>query len=636
MSKQTFYVTTPIYYGTARPHLGSLYSTLIADVINRWEQLKGKETFFLTGTDEHGQKIAQAAVQAGMTPKSFVDSFIAAYQEAWHTYDIGYSQFIRTTDPYHIKGVQELLKKLMAQGDIYKAVYKGWYCVPDETYVAVAQPSDTKGPLCPSCNRDTVLISEESYFFKLSAYQDKLLQFYKEHPDFIVPKERAHEVISFVESGLKDLSISRTTLSWGVPFPDDPEHVVYVWIDALCNYITAIGYGDPRRAKELKKWWPAQAQVLGKDIVRFHGVFWPAMLMAVGLQPPHQLLVHGWIQIDKQKMSKSRGNVVDPLDLAKLYGAQAVRYYLVRQMPVNTDGDFSTSDLEKRITADLANDLGNLLNRMLMLAEKYNLNQVKPPKTWHQSAIDLRDEAFNMIEDFEQYMADYEFHLALARLWKFIHQVNAYFHEQEPWKIAEKDRALFEEIIAATCHGLRIIAVLLWPIMPQKMIELLASIGHTLDIGTITLADLELEVWHQKFMLTKIPPLFQKIEESPKETIMEEKKEIANFITIDDLKKVELRVGTIIAAENVAGSDKLIKMQVDLGPLGQRQILSGIRASYAPTDLINKQGIFVCNLSPRKMVGIESQGMMLIAPDADKKVQLLSPHKVVPNGTALQ
>ncbi len=635
MSKQTFYVTTPIYYGTARPHLGSLYSTLIADVVNRWEKLKGKETFFLTGTDEHGQKIAQAAELAGMSPKAFVDSFIAAYQETWNTYDIRYSQFIRTTDAYHIKGVQELLKKLMDKGDIYKAVYKGWYCIPDETYVGAVDESDKKGPLCPSCNRETVMISEESYFFKLSAYQDKLLQFYKEHPDFIVPKERAHEVTSFVEAGLKDLSISRTTISWGVPFPADSEHVVYVWIDALCNYITAIGYGDSRRARDLKKWWPANLQVLGKDIIRFHAVYWPAMLMAVGLMPPQQLLVHGWIQIDKQKMSKSRGNVVDPMDLAKTYGAEPVRYYLMRQMPVNADGDFSTGDLEKRITADLANDLGNLLNRMLILAEKHNLSQVKSAKVWHQAALDLRDESWNMIEDFEQHMVDYEFHLALARLWKFINNVNAYFHGQEPWKI-DKDAALFAEVISATCHSLRIIAVLLWPILPKKMEELLAAIGHTLKIGEITLESLELGGWHQTFVLKKMAPLFEKIEESPKEKVMTEKKEETNFITIDDLKKVELRVGTIIAADAVAGSEKLIKMQVDLGPLGERQILAGIRTSYQPADLITKQGIFVCNLQPRKMMGIESQGMMLIAHDADKKVQLLAPHKPVPNGTQLQ
>ncbi len=636
MSKQPFYVTTPIYYGTARPHLGSLYSTLIADVINRWEQLKGNETFFLTGTDEHGQKIAQAAQQAGMAPKAFVDSFIAAYQETWNTYDIRYSQFIRTTDPYHIKGVQELLLKLMHKGDVYKAVYKGWYCTPCETYVAVAGEGESKGPLCPTCERETVAIAEESYFFKLSAYQEKLLAFYKEHPDFIVPRERAHEVISFVESGLKDLSISRTTISWGVPFPNDPEHVVYVWIDALCNYITAIGYGDPHRTAELKKWWPANVQVLGKDIVRFHGVYWPAMLMAVGLTPPQQLLVHGWIQVDKQKMSKSRGNVVDPMDLAQRYGAEPIRYYLMRQIPVNTDGDFTIDDLEKRITADLANDLGNLLNRMLILAEKNNIPEVMPVQVWHQAALDLRDEAWNMIEDYEQYMADYEFHLALARLWKFINQTNAYFHEQEPWKLAKNDRLLFTEVISATCHSLRIIAVLLWPVMPQKMEALLASIGHTVRLGEVALEELALGGWSQTFVLKKMEPLFEKIEESPKTVVMEEKKIAMNFISIDELKKVELRVGTIIAAESVTGSEKLIKMTVDLGALGNRQILAGIRTSYEPHALVGKQGIFVCNLQPRMMMGIESQGMMLIAPGADKKVQLLAPDTAVPNGTQLQ
>ncbi len=297
MTKQTFYVTTPIYYGTAKPHLGSLYSTLIADVVNRWQIINGKKTFFLTGTDEHGQKIAQAAAQAGKNPKEFVDSFVAAYQEAWNAYHIDYTKFIRTTDAYHIKGVQDFITKLLATGDVYKATYSGWYCTPCETFVtheAQALPSQT-GPKCPSCGRDTVAVSEETYFFKLSAYQDKLLAFYKENPDFIVPRERAHEVTSFVESGLKDLSISRTTISWGVPFPKDPKHVVYVWVDALCNYITAIGYGDPAKAGELKTYWPADLHVIGKDIVRFHAVYWPALLMAAGMQPPKRILTHGWI-----------------------------------------------------------------------------------------------------------------------------------------------------------------------------------------------------------------------------------------------------------------------------------------------------------------------------------------------------
>ena len=635
MAKETFYVTTPIYYGTGKPHLGSLYSTLMADVLSRWEQLAGKETYFLTGTDEHGQKIAQAAEKVGKTPKQFVDSFIAAYKKTWKTYEIDYSQFIRTTDPEHIKGVQALIKKLLDKGDIYKDTYDGWYCTPCETFVTASEKDSA--PDCPSCNRETVKVSEESYFFKLSAYQDKLLKLYEERPDFIAPKERLNEVKSFVKSGLKDLSISRTTIKWGVEFPGDPAHVVYVWVDALCNYITAIGYGDPAKQSEFEKWWPAEVQVLGKDIVRFHGVYWPAILMAADLQPPRRLLVHGWIQINKQKMSKSRGNVVDPDELAKLYGADPVRYYLLRQIPINSDGDFSTGDLEQRITSDLANDLGNLLNRMVSLAERYGRHTVEPNKIWQQAALDLRDEAWNMIEDYEGHMADFEFHLALARLWQFINRTNAYFHEQEPWKVAKKDPEAFQEILSATCHSLRIIAFLLWPVMPTKMEQLLESLGHAKDITTTSLESLELGIWHQTFVLKKVPTLFQKIEESkmvePQEKAEEKNEE---YIKIDDLIKVELRVGTIKTAESVPDSEKLIKMQVDLGELGMRQILAGIRKSYLPEDLAGKQGIFVCNLKPRKMAGLESQGMMLVAENESGKMRVISPEGVVPNGTRLR
>ncbi len=635
MAKETFYVTTPIYYGTAKPHLGSLYSTLMADVISRWQQLVGRETYFLTGTDEHGQKIAQAAEKVGKSPKQFVDSFIAAYKETWKTYEIDYSQFIRTTDPEHIKGVQTLIKKLLDKGDIYKDTYDGWYCTPCETFVTAA--ADAQNPRCPSCDRETVKVSEESYFFKLSAYQDKLLKLYEERPNFIAPKERLNEVKSFVESGLKDLSISRTTIKWGVEFPNDPEHVVYVWVDALCNYITAVGYGDPAKQAMFEKWWPANVQVIGKDIVRFHGVYWPALLMAAGLQPPKRLLVHGWIQINKQKMSKSRGNVVDPDELAKLYGAEPVRYYLLRQIPINSDGDFSTGDLEQRITSDLANDLGNLLNRMVSLADQHGHHTVEPCKIWKQAALDLQDEARNMIEDYERHMADFEFHLALARLWQFINRTNAYFHEQEPWKVAKVDAEAFQEILSATCHSLRVIAFLLSPVMPTKMEQLLESLGHAQDITTTSLESLELGIWNQTFVLKKVPTLFQKIEE-PKMVEPQEKAEKKNeeYIKIDDLIKVELRVGTIKAVEAVPNSEKLIKMQIDLGELGIRQILAGIKKWYHPEDLVGKQGLFVCNLKPRKMAGVESQGMMLVAENESGKMLIISPEGVVPNGTRLR
>ncbi len=640
MTKETFYVTTPIYYGTAKPHLGSLYSTLIADVISRWEQLLQKETYLLTGTDEHGQKIVQAAEKVGKTPQEFVDSFIAAYQETWNIYHIDYQQFIRTTDPRHVKGVQELITKLMDQGDIYKGSYDGWYCTPCETYVTKSGAAK-KAPDCPSCGRETVAVSEESYFFKLSAYQDKLLDWYQQYPDFIMPKERVNEVISFVESGLKDLSISRTTISWGVPFPNDSEHVIYVWVDALCNYITAIGYGDSAEAAKFEKWWPANVQVLGKDIVRFHAVYWPAILMAAGLHLPKQLLVHGWIQVNKQKMSKSFGNIVDPIELAKLYGAEPVRYYLMRHIPVNSDGEFSTGDLERCITSDLANDLGNLLHRMVSLADRYGMHEIAPSKIWAKEGLDLRDESWNMIEDYKQHMLAHEFHLALARLWKFIHQVNAYFHSQEPWKVAQSDPTKFMEILSATCHSLRDIAVLLWPVMPEKMETLLASIGHELSKEKDSIESLELGTWHQTFLLKKIPTLFQKIEESSVDTKTDEPKkeetqEKERYIKIDDVIKVDLRVGTITSAESVPDSEKLIKLQVDFGDLGTRQIFAGVRKWYHPEDLLGKQGIFVCNLKPRKMMGQESQGMMLLAEGSDGKLHLVNPEGLVPNGMRLR
>ncbi len=639
MAQNTFYVTTPIYYGTAKPHLGSLYSTLIADVESRWQQLNGKETYFLTGTDEHGQKIMQAAEKVGKTPQEFVDSFIAAYQEAWNTYHIDYSQFIRTTDPRHIQRVQALISKLLAQGDIYKGSYDGWYCTPCETYVTPG--GQKENPDCTDCGRPTEKVSEETYFFKLSKYQDKLLEWYKAHPDFVAPKERLNEVKSFVESGLKDLSMSRTTISWGVPFPNDPEHVVYVWVDALCNYITAIGYGDDAEKKQFEKWWPANLQVLGKDIVRFHAVYWPALLMAAELELPKQLLVHGWIQVDSQKMSKSLGNVVDPIELADAYGAEAVRYYLLRKIPVNTDGNFSTGDLEQCITSDLANDLGNLLHRMVSLADRYGRHEIAPVEVWSSKAVHLRDESWNAIEEYKMHMQAHEFHLALARLWKFINKVNAYFHEQEPWKLAKSDPHAFLEVLSATCHSLRIIAALLWPIMPTKMEELLRSLGHTFDIKKESIESLELGTWRQTFLLKKMDTLFQKIEEKPVEETTKsapekapEKKE--DYIKIDDVIKVDLRVGTITSAESVPESEKLIKMQVDFGDLGTKQIFAGVRKWYQPEDLLGKQGTFVVNLKPRKMLGQISEGMMLFAEDAAGKLHPVNPEGLVPNGVRLR
>lgn len=651
MSNKKFYVTTPIYYVTARPHLGSLYSTVMADVAARWNKLLGKKTFFLTGTDEHGQKVAQAAEKAGMEPKEFVDSFIDIYKTIWRDYELDYNDFIRTTDPRHKKAVQQFIKKLEKKGDIYKGSYEGWYCVHDEAYLTKIDYDATKtypkdnGPECPVCKRPTKWMSEEGYFFKLSAYQDKLLTFYEANPDFITPRERFTEVINFVKSGLKDLSISRKTLKWGIPFPGDKEHVTYVWLDALINYISAIGYDDPKKKKEFDFWWPTDLHILGKDIIRPHAVYWPAFLMAADLKLPKRLLVHGWITICGKKMSKSLANIVDPEILYEKYGPEPVRYYLLRQMPVTQDGDFCIEDLEKRITCDLANDLGNLVNRMLTLAQKNGVTDIAVQESWSDEAIKLRDESWNMIGEIEKYMEDYLFHMALARVWKYISLINSYFHAQEPWKLAKKDVGTFMEVLSATCHSLYHVASLLWPVMPSKMEELLSAIGIPFDLKRNTLENLKLSRWTEKFTLKQIPPLFVKPEESDEckeklEKAVKEsertKKEQSNEVPIDIVAQIELRVGTIEQCQEIPKSDKLLKMTVNFGPQGMRTICAGVKKWYKPDDLIGKQGVFVYNLKPRKMLGMESQGMMLFAESEDGRLEYIAPAKSVPNGTRLR
>lgn len=641
MQRDHFYVTTPIYYVTAKPHLGSLYATLLADVLARWNRLQGKKVFFATGTDEHGQKVAQAAAKANKNPQLFVDEFVPAYKEAWDAYHINNDVFVRTTDKKHIYGAQEFVKILIANNAIYSSLYEGWYCTPCETFVTEVA-TEQKGPACASCGRETQYLAEQTYFFRLSAYQERLLQFYQDNPLFIIPKERANELISFVQGGLKDLSISRTTVSWGVPFPEDHAHTIYVWVEALCNYITAIGY--PTDPEQFATWWPADIQVLGKDIIRFHGVYWPAFLMAAGLPLPKQLLVHGWIKVDKQKMSKSLGNAIDPLELYKQYGADPVRYYLMRQMAINQDGDFSIADLEQRITSELANDLGNLLQRMISLALKQvpdatsTCYEISAPSTWSADAISLRSNAWDMLTAVQSEIEDGMFHLALAHVWRFIHQVNAYFHTQQPWKVIKTNSILFTEIISATAHSLHSIGLVLWPIMPVKMEELLRALGITFNINNHVLTSLELNNWNKTFVLQQQPtPLFEKIETKAQMNEPQTPPTVSfDSITIDEFAKVALLVGTIATAETVENSDKLLKLQVDFGEQGLRQIVSGIQKYFAPTDLINKQAVFVFNLKPRKMAGLESQGMLLTASNSEGAPQLVTIATAVANGTRLK
>lgn len=644
MNKNKFYVTTPIYYVNSKPHLGTLYSTILADATARWHKILGKEVFFLTGTDEHGQKLQEKAEEVGKKPKAFVDSMIPPFKKTWELFNLEYDKFIRTTDPEHEKAVVQWIEKLLEQDDIYKAEYSGWYCVPCERFVNVEteEVKDKKGNyLCPVCERKLKELSEESYFFRLSAYEDKLLEFYEQNPNFITPKERLNEVISFVKSGLKDLSISRLkkSVSWGIPFPGDKDHTIYVWGDALNNYISAIGFGSDEET--FNKWWPADLHIMGKDIVRFHAVYWPAFLMAAELQVPTRLLIHGYILMGDKKMSKSLGNVIDPDHLAEWYGIDQVRYYLLRQMPITQDGSFDLKSLEEHINGDLANNLGNLLNRTATLALSNKLSTVEPPESWSGPSSILRSKCEEAFRIYWEEMNKNYYHIALSELWRFISEVNSFFHSQEPWKLAKQDKEEFAQTIAATCHSLYAIAIMLWPIMPTKMEELLAALGHELKLGTNYEDELRKNPWNKTFTLTKTKkPLFARVEklkeiEKAAEKESEEKKEEkANYIDITDFAKVEMYVGTIETCEPVKGSNKLYKLSVDLGKLGKRQVLSGVAQSFQPDDLIGKQGVYVTNLKPRKMMGLESQGMMLFAKDKNG-MTFVTVSDNVENGTRL-
>lgn len=660
-----FYVTTPIYYVTARPHLGSLYSTLLADVAARYHKVAGQEVFFLTGTDEHGQKVAQAAEKAGMKPKEFTDSFIDDYTSVWKKYEIAYDYFIRTTDKQHITGVQTWLQRLIAQGDIYKGSYKGWYCTPCESFVTEKDSQETevgKALTCPDCSRLTGEVFEECYFFKLSAYQDRLLAFYEENPNFITPKERMAEIVNFVKGGLKDLSISRTTVSWGIPFPDDNLHVTYVWADALNNYITAIGYGDDSRAQELAKWWPADLQIMGKDIVRFHAIYWPAFLMASGLAMPKKLLVHGWIKVGDQKMSKSLGNAIDPMQLAQDYGVDEMRYYLTRKMAITQDSEFKFEDISQSINAELANAFGNLLNRMATLVVKNEATHLNAPLQWSDSSLELQKQCQIICDDVWSLVDQGMLYRAVARIWDYINLVNAYFHEHEPWKVIKHDREKFLEIMSATVHSLQIIGILLWPVMPAKMELMLNSLGCPFDTSINYKESMKTMSWKNSFIIQQIATLFAKseikkddIEEVAQPAQPQAKPAQQNVIKtqeavqpaaktdvvvnttenigIEDFIKLDLRIGTILECEIVTGSDKLLKSQVDFGPLGMRQVLSGIRKHYSPEDMKGKQGLFVVNLKPRKMMGFDSHGMMLFALDELSGLKIVGPVEQVAPGT---
>jgi methionyl-tRNA synthetase len=670
-----FYITTPIYYVNAHPHIGHAYTTIACDTIARRQRLLGAETFFLTGTDEHGQKIERAAQAAGKTPQQYADEISAEFRRLWKRMGISNDDFIRTTEDRHKRRVQELFRRLRDNGFIYKGTYTGQYCVSDELYVDGAQPGDP----CPTCGRITETVHEENYFFKLSAFQEKLLELYA-NPDFIRPETRRNEVISFVRSGLRDLSISRSTFTWGIPVPDDPKHVIYVWLDALANYITAIGYGSSHAAAQeaFKKFWPADVQMIGKEIVRFHCVYWPAFLMAAGLPVPKAIVAHGWLLFEESKMSKSRGNIVRTETILDVLGADALRYFLLREVVFGQDGSFSFDALVQRYNSDLANGLGNLASRTLTMIKRYFKGEVPYPS--HAAARKPADDAIaetarKTIREFGTLFDQFQFSRALESAWALVAAVDKYIVENEPWALGEKQdedsRSRLATVLYTAAEALRIATALAHPVIPEATAKIWVQMGLG-DIKNLALTDL---TWGQLRLGTKlgdVQPVFPRADKSAIERMqkMEDERKSApvaateasaavagsapvaapssaivanqavaapanNKISIDDFSKVELRVGLVKVAERVPKSDKLLRLEVDIGT-EVRQVLAGIAEAYAPETLVGRKVVIVANLAPRKLRGMESNGMIVAASLEDGKPVLASFLEDVPVGARLK
>lgn len=630
MDKKTFYITTPIYYPSDKLHIGHTYSTVAADAEARYRRLKGYDTFFLTGTDEHGQKIEDKAKAAGVTPKEYVDNIVAGIKDLWKLMNISYDKFIRTTDEYHEKAVQKIFKKMYDKGDIYKGYYEGLYCKPCESFWTETQAVDGK---CPDCGRPVGKATEEAYFFKLSAYGDKLIKYYEEHPGFIEPQSRQNEMINnFIKPGLQDLCVSRSSFKWGIPVPVDENHVIYVWLDALTNYITALGYGSEDDSL-YKKFWPANVHLIGKDIIRFHTIYWPAFLMSIDEPLPQKVYGHGWVLLEGGKMSKSKGNVVDPVVLAERYGVDALRYYLLREIAFGSDGTFSNENLINRINSDLANDLGNLVSRTVAMVIKYFGGTIPAEREGGEFDDDLKALAAKTAEAADDALDKLNFSIGLTEIWKFVSRTNKYIDETAPWALAkdESKRARLAEVMYNLCESIRIISVLIAPFMPDTCAEIRRQLGleggfeweeckefgknatYTVCKGDIIFPRIDLEKELAELEATHaepVNPLKAEIEGVAK-------------IGVDDFAKVDLRVAKVVECVPVKKAKKLLQLTLDDGTGSPRTVASGIAKWYKPEDIIGKSVILVSNLKPAVLCGVESCGMILAADAGEDEVKVI-------------